>query len=110
MKDFFIRKKIQIFSLSRVLRISFPFGSSSRLVFLLWCVCGGLLLHFLECNFLKILIRPTYEEPVDTPEDILDRGLKILFPPHREAIVAMRMNSPSNLTRKLAEATIVPKV
>ena len=103
-------KRIKIFSFSRVLRISFPLGFSSRMVFLLWCVCGGLLQHFLECNFLTILLKPNYEKFVDTAEDVLDMGLAIVKIPGGEAILEKTKKSSSSLTRELSAISTVTKV
>ena len=103
-------RKFKIFSFSRVLRISFPFGFSSRMIFLLWCLFGGLLLHFFECNILDILLKTNYEKPVDTAQDVLDRGLTVIYPPGYESAVEIFKNSPSAVTRALAKRTVVPKV
>ena len=105
-----IARKFKIFSFSQVLRISFPFGFSSRMVFLLWCVCGGFLLHFFGANYLSILVKPNYEKPIDTAQDVLDRGIEVIYPPGSESIVEMLKNSPSSITRQLAERTDVAKV
>ena len=86
------------------------FGFASNMVLLLWCVCGGLLLHMLEANYLNILLRPNYEKAIDTPQDILDRGLKVIYTPGSLSVLEIMKNSPSNITRELAERTIVPKV
>ena len=64
----------------------------------------------LEANFLTILLKPVYEKPIDTAKDVLDRGLTVIHPPGTESIVEMLKNSPSEVTRTLAERTIVPKV
>ena len=40
----------------------------------------------LESNYLTILITPAYEKPVDTPEDIIERGLTILYNPGGESM------------------------
>ena len=103
-------RKFQIFSFSRILRIRFPFGFSSRMLFLIWCVFGGFLLHFFESVFLDILLKTNYEKPVDTAEDVRDRNLTVIFSPGAESIVENFKNSPSAITRALAERTIVPKV
>ena len=88
----------------------FNFGFASNMVLLLWCVCGGLLAHMLEANFLTILLKPVYEKPVDTALDILDRGLTVISYPGAEALVERLKNSPFYVTRTLAERTIVPWV
>ena len=64
----------------------------------------------LECNYLTILLKPNYEKPVDTAEDIIERGMQIINSVGRESIIEMLKKSPYPLTRKLAESTIVPKV
>ena len=87
-----------------------PFGLSSRMLFLLWCVTGGFLGHFLECNFLTILLKHNYEKPVDTAQDIIDRGLTMMDAPGTEAKIENSKNSPSKVTRDLAAITTVPKV
>ena len=100
-------RKFKIFSF---LRISFPFGFSSRMIFLIWCVCGGFLLHFFEASYLSILLKPNYEKAVDSAQDVLDRGLALISIPGRESLVEILKNSPSKITRELAERTIVAKV
>ena len=103
-------RKFQIFSFSRILRIRFPFGFSSRMLFLIWCVFGGFLLHFFESVFLDILLKQNYEKPVDRAEDVRDRNLTVVYPPGTESIVKMMKNSPSAITQELAEMIVVPKV
>ena len=103
-------RKFQIFSFSRILRIRFPFGFSSRMLFLIWCVFGGFLLHFFESVFLDILLKTNYEKPVDTAEDVRDRNLTVVNGPGTESIVEILKNSPSAITRQLAERTVVAKV
>ena len=88
----------------------FNFGFASNMVLLLWCVFGGLLLHMLEANFLSILLKPVYEKPIDTAEDVLARGLAIIVGEGREGIVELWKNSPSKISRDLAASTIVPNV
>ena len=103
-------RKFKIFSFSRVLRIRFPFGFSTRMIFLVWCVCGGFLQHFYDSSFLDILLKPNYEDPVDSAEDILDRGLGIIKGHITAAIVEDMKKSPFPMTRALAERTYVAKV
>ena len=88
----------------------FNFGFASNMIFMLWCVCGGFLLHMLESNYLTILLRPSYEKAVDGPQDIIDRDLKILWYPPNAAILEKLKNSPSDQVRTLADLTIVAKV
>ena len=64
----------------------------------------------LEANFLTMLLKPYYEKPVDTAEDVLDRGLKVLASPGFESILEMLKNSPFPITSAVAKRTHVPKV
>ena len=103
-------RKFKIFSFSRVLRIRFPVGVSSRIMLLLWCISGGFLLHFYESSLLDIILKRNYEKPIDTAQELLERGLSVIFTPGRESLVEILKNSPSYITRTLAERTVVPKV
>ena len=80
------------------------------MLLLIWCVCGGFLLHFFGSVFLEILMKPNYEKPVDTAQDVLDRGLTIISTPGTGSTVEIMKNSPFPITRRLAEMTVVPKV
>ena len=66
----------------------------------------------LESNYLTMLMKPNYEKPVDSAEDIINRGLAVIWPPGFEADRLRDLNDPtvSDTTRTLAERTIVPKV
>ena len=64
----------------------------------------------LEANYLTILLAPNYEKAIDTPQDILDRGLEVIYPPGMQSAVETYKNSPYKTIRDLAEMTIVPKV
>ena len=86
------------------------FGFSSKMILLMWCVWGGFLLHILECNYLTVLVKPVYEKPIDTAEDIIERGVKIIYFPGGESMIETLKKSPFPLTRKLAENTYVTKV
>ena len=86
------------------------FGFASNMTFLLWCVCGGLLLHMFESTFFSMLIKPVYEKPINSAEDVLDRNLTVLFFPGTEALLEIMKNSSYSTQRELAERTIVPKV
>ena len=73
----------------------------------MWCVMGGFLLHILECNYLTVLIKPVYEKPIDTAEDILERGLKIIDTPGTQDKIDPLKQSSSQLIRTIAVNTII---
>ena len=80
------------------------------MIFLMWCVWGGFLLHILECNYLTVLLAPVYEKPIDTAEDILERNAVIIVGPGSETLINDMKTSPYQLVRELAERTYTPKV
>ena len=57
---------------------------SSNLVFTIWAVFGGFILHFLLCNWLTVLLTPSYEEPVETAKDLIQRGITPFLSPGSE--------------------------
>ena len=63
-----------------------------------------------ESNYFTMLMKPTYEKPVDSPADIIERGLKVIYPPGTESALEMSKNSPFDNIRRLAELSIVPEV
>ena len=48
---------------------------ASNLVYTIWAVFGGFILHFLLCNYLTVLLKPSYEEPVETAADLINRDI-----------------------------------
>ena len=64
----------------------------------------------LESNYLTMLVKPTYEKPVDTAQDVLERGLGVIWSPGIESIKEEMEKSPFKLTRELAEIAVVAKV
>ena len=45
------------------------------MVYLVWAVFGGFLLHIILCNYLTVLLKPLKEIPVDFTEDIIKRNI-----------------------------------
>ena len=63
-----------------------------------------------ESNYFTMLMKPNYEKPVDSAEDVIDRRLAVISAPGAESVVETFKNSPYYITRTLAERTIVPEV
>ena len=63
-----------------------------------------------ESNYLTMLMKPIYEKPVDTAQDVIDKGLTIIFGPGMESELERQKNSPSAVNRALAEQIVVTKV
>ena len=70
----------------------FSLGFSFKSVFLIWAITGGFLRskihfilwtnfcnsicicsHFLLCNFLSVMLKPLYEAPINSPQDIIEK-------------------------------------
>ena len=64
----------------------------------------------LESKYLTILLTPTFEKPVDTPEDIIERGLTIIYNPGSTAMKNAMLASDNQLDRDLAALTVVAEV
>ena len=66
----------------------------------------------LESNYLTMLMKPNYEKPVDSADDIINRGLAVIYAPGFESTRMEILNDPtaSDTAKTLAERTIVPKV
>ena len=64
----------------------------------------------LESNYLTMLLKPNYEKPVDTAEDIIKRGLKIITMPASGALVEVAKKSQFESVRQMAELYYVPTV
>ena len=56
-----------------------------------------------ESNYFTMLMKPTYEKPIDTAKDIIDRGLSILYMPGALDSVKIQLNSESYIIRTLAK-------
>ena len=48
---------------------------ATNLIFTIWAVSGGFILHFLLSNYLTVLLKPSYEKPVETTADLIERNL-----------------------------------
>ena len=57
---------------------------ASNLVFTIWAVFGGFILHFLLSNYLTVLLRPSYEEPAENAADLLKRDITPIITPGGE--------------------------
>ena len=82
---------------------------SSNLVFTIWAVFGGFILHFLLSNYLTVLLRPSYEEYVETTEDLIKRNITPFMPPGREIYKQFFAASPSPIYQEISRRLIIAK-
>ena len=84
-------------------------GRSSNLVFTIWAVFGGFILHFLLSNYLSVLLKPSYEKPVDTPKDLIERDITPFFGPGREIYRQFFENSPDPNIQEISRRLYIAK-
>ena len=78
-------------------------------MYTIWTVFGGFILHFLLCNYLEVLLRLSYEEPVDGAAEIIKRGITPVVLPNQRSYVEIFSNSPDPVYQKLAERLYISK-
>ena len=84
-------------------------GLSSRMMYIIWAVFGGFLYHILLSNYLTILTKPAYNPPVDTAQDVWDRGLTINIIPVGAIWKQFLEKSGLPIYNKLAERVVLAK-
>ena len=81
---------------------------SSNLVYTIWAVFGGFILHFLLANYLTVLLRPSYEEPVETAADLIKRDLIPFFSPGGEILIQFFAASTDPNYQKISKRLVIP--
>ena len=79
------------------------------LIFLIWGLFGGLLVYFFQANFLKVLLRPQYEKPVNSVKDIIERGMIPFVEDRAYFYKDHLLQSPNPLHQQLGDIMVVPK-
>ena len=74
---------------------------------LVWGIGGGFLLYFLTCNFLTLLIKPTWDEPIRTISDLLERDMGLILLPKQDIFIRIMRDSPVDQYNK--ESFIIQK-
>ena len=81
---------------------------ASNLVYTIWAVFGGFILHFLLSNYLTVLLKPTYEIPVETAADLIERDITPFLAPgsdiFRQAFAASSDPPYQEISRRLVIA------
>ena len=81
---------------------------ASNIVFTIWAVFGGFILHFLLSAYLTVLLRPSYEEPVETAADLIKRDITPFYQPgsyiYRDFFAASSDPTFQELSRRLVIA------
>ena len=82
---------------------------ASNLVFTIWAVFGGFILHFLLSNYLTVLLRPSYEEPVETAGDLIKRDITPFYVPGSEIYKQVFAASSDPDYREISNRLFIPK-
>ena len=67
---------------------------ASNLVYIIWAVSGAFILQFLLSNFLTVLLRPSYEQPVETIADIVKKDIIPFLWPGGDIWISFFADSP----------------
>ena len=88
--------------------MSFPFDGnihpkqislrSYNTALLTWAVCGMAIGHFLLCNYLEVLVKPQFEEPVNSVQVIYLQSYKMYFKKGKILVSRMYMKEALSLT------------
>ena len=70
---------------------------------------GGFILHFLLSNYLTVLLRPRYEEPVDTAADLIKRNITPFLSPWGESWVPFFAHSPDPDYQEISKRIVIAK-
>ena len=107
--SFRIPDVIERFKERRFKRDSEGRSLASNLVFTIWAVFGGFILHFLLSNYLTVLLRPSYEEPVETVADLVERDIIPFYGPGGEIFIQFFAASSDPNYQELSRRLIIPK-
>ena len=70
---------------------------------------GGFILHFLLSNYLTVLLRPSYEEPVDTAADVVKRNIIPFLLPGGGIYIQLFAASPDRIYREISQRLVIAK-
>ena len=82
---------------------------ASKLVFTIWAVFGGFILHFLLSNYLTVLLKPRYEEPVETAKELIKRNITPIMGPQSENYKQFFAASPFDTYKMISQRLVFPK-
>ena len=90
-----------------ILEKIFPRGFTIKLVLTSWALLGSFLIYFLLSDFRNKLLEDILEEPVETAEDVLERGLIPSITPDGVGVVYALKRSPNPVAKQLGNTTVI---
>ena len=82
---------------------------ASNIAFTIWAVWGGFILHFLLSNYLSVLLRPSYERPVETAADLIGRDITPFDYPGGGFAIDFFADSPDPNFQEISRRIYIPK-
>ena len=82
---------------------------ASNLVFTIWAVFGGFILHFLLSNYLTVMLRSSYEEPVETAADLIKRDISPFYGPGGEIFRQVLAASSDPVYQEISRRLVIAK-
>ena len=70
---------------------------------------GGFILHFLLSNYLTVLLRPSYEEPVETAADLIKRDITPFYGPGGEIFRQVFAASSDPIYQEISRRLVIAK-
>ena len=70
---------------------------------------GGFILHFLLSNYLTVLLRPSYEEPVETAADLIKRNITPFLYPGGETYIQFFAEGSDPVYQEISRRFVVAK-
>ena len=71
---------------------------------------GGFILHFLLSNYLTVLLTPSYEEPVETAEDLIKRDITpFIYPGAGEMYKQIFAASSDPIYQEISRRLVIAK-
>ena len=70
---------------------------------------GGFILHFLLSNYLTVLLTPSYEEPVETAKDLIERNITPILWPEAEILQQFFAASPDPIYQEISRRFVIAK-
>ena len=77
-------------------------------MFTIWAVFGGFILHFLLSGYLTVLLRPSYEKPVETAADLIERDITPFYIPKGEIYRQLFAASLDPNVQEIARRLVIP--
>jgi hypothetical protein len=95
--------------LSFNMHLLIPRGFSANLVLVIWCLFGGVCQWGFEENIRALMFKQVFEVPVDTAQDVLDRGLIPVVDARSSFWLDHLAHSDNPVYKQLAKITVMPK-